>query len=281
MLQSLVKDVVKIKASKVFICILHESLDFKKKTLNKFKKYNKRIYISFFNSKWGSVNHYNAFIKILNKAVKNKCNYFHWLDNRTQIIVNKKKFINFFKRNKNYSFLDIFKLPSKKWKLYAGGIDRIKYYHLTDLINLDFKCNKYLFTTLNYIYVFLQKLLFINRLHFKNYYGGQSFASLSLNAAEYIIYRYKSYKKIFKSTFLAEEIISHTILMNAPKKVKTKIVNKNLIYQNWSRKYNEVPAILDSNDIKFIKKPKKNFIFARKFSSQFKTSQSLKKSFKF
>ena len=281
MLQNLVNDALRIKTSKIFICIIKGSEDFNKITLNKFRKYNKRVNISFFYSKWGSVNHYNAFISLLNKAMKSKCNYFHWLDNRTQIIVNREKFINFFEKNKNYSFLDIFKIPSKKWKFYSGGLDRIKYYHLTDLINLDFKNNKYLFSILNFFYIFIQKFLLINRLHFKKYYGGQGFLSLSLNAAKYIIQHYKFYKKRLKSTFLAEEIISHTILMNAPKKIRHKIINKNLIYQNWSRKHNEVPAILDYKDLKYIKNPKKSYIFARKFSSKIKSSQSLKNFFKF
>jgi hypothetical protein len=60
--------------------------------------------------------------------------------------------------------------------------------------------------------------------------------------------------------------------MNAPKKIRHKIINKNLIYQNWSRKHNEVPEILDYKDIKYIKNPKKSYIFARKFSSKIKSS---------
>ncbi len=235
---------------------------------------------------WGSINHYNAFIKLLNIAILENCNYFHWIDGRTRIIVKPKKFLDFFEKNKKKTFIEYLKIPNKNWRMKGKGIkqlihkilingliNRVKYFYIIDFINM--KNNKLLFIFINFLFIILQKACFINRLFYNKYYGGVGYFSFSSSAASYLYEKYKIIHNRFNSTFIAEEIISHTILLNSEKSIKKNIKNINLIYQNWEKKNNEVPAILDMDD--FIKIKKNKYIFARKFDSRIAESQALHK----
>ena len=271
-LNLLINDISKIKNSMIFLSIDKNKLEFLKKIKSKFK--NRKIYTH--SANWASVKHYNAFIKILNIAIKKKCNYFHWIDGRTRIVVNATFFKEFFNKNKKFSFINYKKLPYKYWKYINANLNRIKYYHLVDYINL--KKNKFAYL-LNYFFILLQKIFFVNRVIFKQYFGGVGFCSLSSEAAKYLTLKYKTIKEKFNYTFTAEEIISQTILLNSNDQIKKYIINKTLIYQNWSKKYEEIPGILDSSDLKKIKNKKKIYIFARKFSSSVKQSVILGNNF--
>jgi hypothetical protein len=282
-LNYLINDVIKIKGAKIFINVDKKQKNFVKQ-IKLIKKKN-NLYISYDERNWGSVKHYNAFIKILDKAIKENCNYFHWIDGRTRIIVNKKYFLKFFKKNEKITFIEYFRLPYWKIKkeglkkfiheiLIKGGINRIKYFHIIDYINIQ--NNKKLFIFFDFLFILIQKLFFINRLSFKQYYGGVGYFSLSFETANYLIKNYKKIIKKFNNTLLAEEIISQTILLNANESLKKNIKNKTLIYQNWTKKKGEIPGILDIKDLKKIGN-KKKYIFARKFDSRFSETEDLYK----
>jgi|LakMenEpi03Aug12_release.lakeMendotaPanAssembly.Ray.scaffolds.fasta_scaffold426434_1 hypothetical protein len=282
-LNNLISDIKKIKKTKIFINADKQQKNFIHQ-LKLLKKKN-NLYITYDKRNWGSVKHYDAFIKILNIAIRQDCNYFHWVDGRTRIVVKQKYFSNFFQRNKKKTFINYFKLPY--WRingpiikkivhniLINGGINRVKYFHIVDYMKMQ--NNNKLFMILNCLFILIQKLFFINRLVFKKYYGGVGYFSFSLEAANYLIENYEKIKQKFHNTFLAEEIISQTIFLNSHRSLKINIKNKTLIYQNWIKKNGEVPAILDSKDLKKIKN-KKKYIFARKFDTRFSETEDLHK----
>jgi hypothetical protein len=281
-LNNLINDIKKIKKVKIFI-----SADKRQKAFVNQLKSTKKKNLCIYNHKsnWGSVKHYNAFIKILNIAIRYDCDYFHWIDGRTRIVVKQKYFSKFFEKNKKITFIKYFRLPN--WRLRTvgikkiihdilinGGINRIKYFHIIDYINMQ--NNSKIFIFLNLLFILIQKLLFVNRLFFKKYYGGIAYFSFSLETANYLIKNYKKIKHKFNNTLIADEIISQTIILNAHKSLKKNIKNKTLIYQNWTKKNDEVPAILDLKDFKKIKN-KKRYIFARKFDSKFSETEELHK----
>ena len=274
-LNSLVNDMIKINNSQIFINVNRNFISFDNKVKKFYKNKSKRIHLFNYNSKWGSVRHFDAFIQILNFALKKKCDYFHWIDGRTMIVVSSEKFIKFF-RNKNLSYVEINPIPYKGWKYYNGGLNRIKYYHLTDFLKFDIKKYKYLFFILNHIFIFLQKIFFVNRLIFDKNFGGQAYVSLSLTAAKYLKKEYNKVKKNYKNTLMADETITQTILSNADNKLKNNLINRCLVYHNWSKKFGENPGILDIKDLKKIINSKKKFIFARKFYSKLKANNILK-----
>lgn len=282
-LNNLVNDIKKIKKAKIFINADKQQKNF----VNQLKLLKKKnnLHINYDKRNWGSVKHYNAFIKILNVAIRQDCSYFHWIDGRTRIIVKPKYFSIFFKKNNKKTFIPYFKLPY--WRINSsvikkivhnilinGGINRVKYFHIVDYIKMQ--NNSKLFIILNCLFILIQKLFFINRLSFKKYYGGVGYFSFSLEAANYLTKNYKKIKKKFHNTLLAEEIISQTIFLNSHKSLKRNIINKTLIYQNWIKKNGEVPAILDNKDLIKIKN-KKKYIFARKFDSRFSETEDLHK----
>ena len=282
-LNNLVNDIKKIKKTKIFINADKQQKNF----VNQLKLLKKKnnLHITYDKRNWGSVKHYNSFIKILNVAIRQDCNYFHWVDGRTRIVVKPKYFSHFFEKNKKKTFLNYYKLPY--WRingtiirkiihniLINGGINRVKYFHIVDYMKMQ--SNNKLFMILDCLFILIQKLFFINRLIFKNYYGGVAYFSFSLEAANYLIENYKKIKQKFHNTFIPEEIISHTIFLNSHKSLKKNIINRTLIYQNWIKKNGELPAILDSKDLKKIKN-KKKYIFARKFDTRFSETKDLHK----
>ena len=279
-LNDLIEDIQKIKNSKIYISADSKSITF----IKKLKLIKKKSYLDITKRQFGSVKHYKDFIKLLETALRDKCDYFHWVDGRTRIIQKSSKFQNFFKKNKHKTFIQSFLLPNKKWGItkpiikkilhkiiYNNGINRVKYYHLTEIINIQ--KNKFLFLFASLIFILIQKIFCINRLNFKNYYGGVGYFSLSVNAANYLINVFKKIKDNFNNSFIAEEIISQTILKNSPNNIRRSIVNRSLIYQNWKYKNIEYPGILSLKDLKFLKK--KKFFFARKFDSNYKETKIL------
>jgi hypothetical protein len=285
-LNNLINDILKIKDSTIYISADLKDNNFVKQIKLIRKKYKNNLHIYFHKMNWGSVKHYNAFFKILNAAIRQDCNYFHWVDGRTRIVVKSKYFSYFFEKNKKKTFINYFKLPY--WRINSniikkiihkilinGGINRVKYFHIVDYI-WKMKSNNKLFMILDCLFILIQKLFFINRLIFKNYYGGVAYFSFSLEAANYLIENYKKIKQKFHNTFIPEEIISHTIFLNSHKSLKKNIINRTLIYQNWIKKNGELPAILDSKDLKKIKN-KKKYIFARKFDTRFSETKDLHK----
>jgi hypothetical protein len=274
-LNNLIKDILKIKNSKIYISADTKDINFIKQIRFIKKKYEHNLKIFYHNMNWGSINHYNAFIKLLNVAILEKCNYFHWIDGRTRIVVKPMKFLEFFEKNKKKTFIEYRKIPNDHWRiknngikryihnvLYDGLINRVKYFYTTELIN--YQKNKLLFIIINFLFIILQKAFFVNRLFYKKYYGGVGFFSLSFSAAIYLHHKYKIIRSRLSNTFGAEEIISQTILLNSNADIRNNIKNRSLIYQNWKKKNNEIPRIL--NKIDFLKiKIKNKYIFARKF----------------
>jgi hypothetical protein len=211
---------------------------------------------------WGGFNHLMAFISLMNLAINDKCDYFHTMTGQCRITKSAKDFLDFFEKNQTKSYIENIELPCKSWPG-NGGLDRIKFYQLYDL--LDAKKSPKLFRRLNKHFIHLQKFLRINRLNHIVYYGGSTYFSLSKQACLYLFEEFQLRKDEFKYTFCPEEIAPQTILLNAPATIKLKITNNNLRYVLWAEKNGEIPGILDDEDLSQIKN--NEYFFARKFDS--------------
>lgn len=211
---------------------------------------------------WGGFNHLKVFMDMLEIALEDQCDYFHTLTGQCRITQSKDDFLNFFAQNKKHSFIEYSRLPCDFWPG-NGGLNRVKFYQLYDLI--DAKKYMKLFKRLNKHFIHIQKLLLINRIKNKIYYGGSSYFSLSKEAALYMNEHFKAIQSEFKHSFCSEEIAPHTILLNAPNFIKEKIINDNLRYVLWRAKNGETPGILDEENLQEVKN--KKYFFARKFDS--------------
>ncbi|MDO5987938.1 beta-1,6-N-acetylglucosaminyltransferase [Flavivirga amylovorans] len=224
---------------------------------------------------WGGLNHLKSSLFLASKALEEPANqYFHLISGQDFPIKN----ITQFKKTTNGSnlkdYLEYFEIPTKHWANENGGLDRIQYYHLFDMLDAK-KHIKWIWR-----FVRLQK-----KFHFKRsikdetpkLYGGSTWWSLSRKTLQYVIYYTNNSPYLInrlKYTFCPEEIYFQTIIMNS--NASKKVVNDNLRYIDWEStridKYSISPAVLSSSDFEKIKASKK--LFARKFDSP--TSDSLK-----
>src|ERR1035437_582329 len=176
---------------------------------------------------WGGFSHLEAIISLVKEGLKNKdIAYFHLLSDSCFTIKPHDAFFNFFNLNNGKEFIEFVKLPASNWA--GGGLNRLHYYHMHDLINIKGKLNR----RIEEYFVYLQKVIKIKRnIHagFESYYGGGTYWSLSrdfLNYAVEYLTNHPSFYSIFKHSFCAEEIFFHTILLNSS--FKSNVVNDNL-----------------------------------------------------
>jgi Core-2/I-Branching enzyme len=263
-LEGLIDQVLKIKDAKIYINIDGRSHELIEK-INIFieSKKESRIYLQF-NKKiyWGGFEHLNMFMEMLSIAIKDQCEYFHTLTGQCRLTQPTKDFEDFFEKNRDLSFLEHFKLPTKSWPG-NGGLNRIKFFQLYDL--LDAKKPGKFFKRINKHFIHLQKLFFVNRLKNINYFGGSGYFSISKEAGNHLLNQFLAQRNHYKNTFCPEEIAPHSILMNSPPLISGNIVNDNLRYVFWESKNGEIPGILDESD--FEKVQNKKIFFARKFDS--------------
>lgn len=122
----------------------------------------------------------------------------------------------------------------------------------------------------NTTYTRLQKRLHINYTTikpFKRIYKGMIWCSMPRKAAEYALNECEktpSFLRHLKHITLPEEFFFQSIFMDSP--FRDDVVNENLRYTDWTRRYDSRPAILDATD--FDKIIESNCIFARKIDAE-------------
>ncbi len=213
---------------------------------------------------WGGYSHLQVFLLLMNEASKNKeINYIHTLSGQCYPIVSRNKIQEFFTENKGKEFIMFTDLSSLNWS--GGSFNRIQLYHLNDWFNIRAKFWK----RINSRFLQLQLIFGVKRklsASFKNYYGGGTWWSLSIDAVKYIqgvINDTEGLLKKFKHTHCSEEIFFQTILLNSS--FKDKIVSDDLRYVDWNTRDGNCPAILNETDFEQLKNSEK--LFARKFAS--------------
>jgi hypothetical protein len=213
-----------------------------------------------YKTNWGGMNHLNSILLLLREASKNgRIEYFHLISGHDFPIKSCSVFRETMLKNKGKEFIEYFEMPAKVWE--NGGMDRILYYNLHDVINAKGANGKIISKFIN-----LQKKLNFQRniVDFPKLYGGSTWWSLSEACCQYIlefIDKNPSFLNRFKHTFCAEEIFFQTIILNSP--LKKNVVNDNLRYILWENRNGNIPANLDETDIETIEKSEK--LFARRF----------------
>ncbi len=160
------------------------------------------------------------------------------------------------KKNRDYQFINYFKLPyTKSWGK-DGGLHRIEHYHLFDIVNCGRKWTRRFDKLLN----ILQTAIGVHRRKFfRNYYGGEGWWIINRIGASVLLnsFNNENIMKAFKHTFASDEILPHTILANNK---SLKLCNKTFRYQDWS--VQPSPGILTEKHLDKIRH--KDIFFARK-----------------
>jgi len=217
---------------------------------------------------WGGFNHLKAILLLAKEALKQKeLKYFHVISGQDYLIrpvsVLKKTF-----ESNSADYLDYFEVQNSKWE--SEWMKRISCYGLYEIFNSKSFLGNKIITS---IIVLQRKLGFSRILPSIKLYGGSGWWSLSRASIEYVMNYSKRDPSLLKRlhfTFCADEIYFQTILMNSP--LKSKIVNNNLRFIDWTKRNGNFPANLDESDFQLLVDSDK--IFARKF--EFPVSEKLK-----
>lgn len=212
---------------------------------------------------WGGFSHLQAIIKLMKNALSySNATYFHLLSDSCYPIKTKEEIYNYFEQNNGSEFIEYTPLPNTEWVF--GGLNRIEYYHLHDIIPV--KSTK-LNWMINEKFMLLQKHLgYKRKIDNRTYYGGSPWWSLSRAAVQYCIDEIEhnpNFYKQYRHSFCYEESCFQTILANSS--FKSSMTNDDLRYVDWSARNGNTPANLDETD--FEKLLTSTDLFARKFVS--------------
>jgi Core-2/I-Branching enzyme len=268
-LSSLIEQLLSVSDSRVYINIDGRS----KKLIDQI-----RVYLSNLNSpridlqtqkvRWGSYEHFDVYMQMAKKAIADNCEYFHTITGQCRIIKPIPAFEKFFEENFTQNYIQHFELPDVNWNgLAEPRLDRVKYYQLHDV--LDARKLGAIFVILNTAFKQIQKMIGIDRLRVRQYYGGIVYFSINRKAMDYLTEQWKIIKHEFRYAFCCEETVPQTILLNSPKELKETMVNFDLRYMLWETQHGENPGLLDERNFEALNQPQ--FLFARKFDSRYST----------
>jgi hypothetical protein len=264
---SLVDQLLELPDSRIFINIDGRS----KGLIHQFTKHlktlnNPRIDLQIQEVRWGSYEHFDVFMQMAQKALNINCEYFHTITGQCRIVKPIATFEAFFEENENKNYIQHFPLPDVNWNGKGEPrLDRIKYYQLHDVF--DARKLGIVFRVLNSSFKAVQKLIGINRLKDRQYYGGIVYFSINKRAMQYLIHEWKEIESEFKYTFCCEETVPQTILLNSPDELKGTMINFDLRYMLWESQHGENPGILDEGNLEEVQKLE--YLIARKFDSRY------------
>jgi len=227
---------------------------------------NPRVHLWTRRVRWGSYEHMDVFLQMAQAAMQAGCEYFHTITGQCRIVRSLDQFIQFFNEAQGKSFIQYFALPDVNWNgIGEPRLDRVKYYQLHDL--LDARRWGIVFEILNRSLKVIQKLLGVNRLKKRTYFGGIVYFSLHQDAMRYLLFEWAKIAPEFKYTFCCEETVPQTILLNGPQKLVDSLVNFDLRFILWATQHGENPGLLDLSNLDAVLGGE--HLFARKFDSRY------------
>jgi hypothetical protein len=266
-LSSLIEQLLSVTDSRIYINIDGRS----KKLISQMKTYltelnNPRVDLQTQTVRWGSYEHFDVYMQMANKAMADNCEYFHTITGQCRIVKPIPVFEKFFEEHHSQNYIQHFELPDVNWNgLAEPRLDRVKYYQLHDV--LDARRLGIVFVVLNTAFKQIQKILGVDRLKDRQYYGGIVYFSINRKAMEYLTEQWKLIEQEFRYAFCCEETVPQTILLNSPKELKETMVNFDLRYMLWETQHGENPGLLDERNFDELNQPQ--FLFARKFDSRY------------
>lgn len=213
----------------------------------------------------GGINHLLAILDLSAKAIEEPdCRYVHLITGQDFPLISREQLLDFPDKAMGQSYIEYFSLPSPNWRNEDGGLDRLRYFHLYDILDIGRSSN------LNRKALALQKRLRILRPLPQGYqlYGGSTYWSLSVDCVRYIVkpgfLQYQLLRRLYHC-FCAEEIYVQTLLMNSAH--SSTLACDNLGYIDWSGNHQRgLPAVLDERDVSAVLASKA--LFARKVDSK-------------
>lgn len=212
---------------------------------------------------WGDISQVNVEVFLLEKAIKNKYNYYHLLSGSDLPLKTQDYIHSFFLENNGYEFVHFSEgKVSKKYLEYIN-----KYHFLQKYLRVS-KCkliNKSM-VAIEKLQLLLQKIFFVRRSINIEFQKGANWFSITDDLATYIISKKEWIKKTFKYTKSADEFFIQTIVINS--KFKDRLYSKKfdddyhscMRYIDWKRGGPYVFRLKDFNEL-----IESDYLWARKF----------------
>lgn len=159
---------------------------------------------------WGGVSQIQCTLSLIRHALQSDSEYYHLISGMDLPLHNMDYIDNFFSAHQNMEFVHF---SEREPGLCESTRNRIALYHPFQEL-LGRKCGPVEFTLAN-----IQKILGVDRLkniHYINLAKGANWFSVTKNFARYVIDKWPIYRKIFSSSYCADEIFLQTILINSP-----------------------------------------------------------------
>lgn len=211
-------------------------------------------------SHWGTVRCVYAVLNALFAALHHRepFDYFCFLSGQDYPIKPNDEIRRFLEQHRNTDFVEHFALPRKNWD--KGGAYRYRRYHFV------VSKNKYVRRLVNLVNFWLPRRAIPYGL--KPYCGSFYFA-LSRKSAEYIerfTETHPRFVPFFRYSYIPEEMVIHTILMNGPEEIRGRVHAGSLTHVDWSRPRGPYPATLGAAEVPALLRS--SCLFARKFDTR-------------
>lgn len=271
------------KYNDIFIHVDKKAENFNYQEVGNIPKQSEISFVPSIEVHWGGYSQVEATLRLLKCAYSSNrvYTYFHLISGQ-DILINTaeytyeffqtkypKEFIHFesFSRNMNYSTEDK-DLTQEKFQMDHIYEDRVKYFHLMDILNFK---NRQFNTRINLLLMYVQKFFRINRIKKINFefQKGTNWFSITNNLAEYILEEENSHfiKKNFQYGNCVDEMFIQTLVYNSNFINQIYSLDETSMsrYIDWNR---GTPYIFSEEDYAEIVEAKEKYCFARKISKE-------------
>ncbi len=215
--------------------------------------------------KWGDFTLVEATIALCQEALKKReeFDYMVLLSGQDYPLKSNKEIESFLEANKGKQFFKVRKFPFDEWGHHSGGMDRLTVYFPKWMIDRSYKT-----WFMRTQWIKISKFLGIQRKvdFFPDYYGVSQWFIASTEAIQYIIDYLNNHPqllKFFNNTFIPDEVMFNTIIMNSP--FKDQVVPDDKRHLVWTTG-DENPLVFRAKD--FEELMGMDALYARKFDER-------------
>ena len=218
--------------------------------------------------KWGDFTLVEATIELCRAALNSEeeFDYMVLLSGQDFPLKSNKEIEAFLEQNKGKSFFKVRKLPFEEWGHHSGGMDRVRVFFPKWMID-----RRYRTWYLRTLWIKFSKSLRMLRKadFFPEYYGVSQWFCATSDAIRYMVNYLDDNPRImkfFRNTFIPDEILLNTIVMNSP--FADQVVPNDLRHLVWTNT-DENPLVFREKD--FDDLMAREALYARKFDERVDT----------
>lgn len=183
-------------------------------------------------------------------AARGGVDYAHLISGSDMPVRKLNEFKAFFSGRPVHEYLENFPLPTSRWT--GGGLNRIRYYHLHDYLDMHRPGN----AKRQQAFLRFQEKWHLRRKiseGLPRFYGGGNWWSLSWDCLAYVAEYTRKNRRLLRRlrfSFASDELYFQTVIMNSP--FASRVIGHHLRYIDWRFRNGNMPANLDASDLERI-----------------------------